>query len=203
MKYAIKIHSPEHSKAVQERLFELGCKWFAGQTRPMKYDIKTIASDSEGLLTCSENMSFDDARISLYPDHTVITLDDLYQMSPEDLKPKNIVKLNDRYTAEIIGDTVTIKLKSEYSDLVDSSFDIKKVKEIIKTYQNLNHELKAGDRVRIKKVEKGCNDWRWFSRLDEYIGAEFVIEDACGMKNSWYYLQGSDDVWCKEALEKI
>ena len=70
-----KVHSPEHSKAIQERLFELGYEW------------------SSGLLVCKNTNRGDlcvttNGTIHYNPEHTEgkwDTLDDLYKMEKEEV----------------------------------------------------------------------------------------------------------------------
>jgi len=95
MKYVIKAVSPEHSKVIQERLFELGIGWvLSGQ--------KVLIKETTMYLR-NGNIYLDKG----YGDEE-ITLNDLYT---RDLFPKSKpieVKLNSSYTAGVHPDKIVV-----------------------------------------------------------------------------------------------
>ena len=99
MNRKFRIKSEEHSKAIQNRLFELGHRWSISGDRPAYLDkpflfaedlIKNIThSDSEGYFNKHEYIES--------------TLDDLF----ENFKPIK-VKLNNKYTAAVHKDKIVV-----------------------------------------------------------------------------------------------
>lgn len=71
-----RVHNKAHSKAIQERLFELGYKWVVGDTSIAHLECPFLFVDSYGNLTFSFwRESFDLCE----SDYT--TLDDLYKLT--------------------------------------------------------------------------------------------------------------------------
>lgn len=94
-----RVHSPEHSEAIQERLFKLGYSWFSGkntqfQDKPFLYTKKNGYVLHDGAL-----------EVFLKEDAIQTTLDDLYKMTAP-----IIVQLNDDYIATIYKDSKTVEV---------------------------------------------------------------------------------------------
>ena len=94
-----RVHSPEHSKAIQEQLFKLGFSWLQGQEL-MYLDGDQLFANSNDLGYASDSEFYNNST------HKETTLDDLYKLNQP---PKPVeVKLNDEYTAIITDDKVKV-----------------------------------------------------------------------------------------------
>lgn len=75
--FKIKVKSKEHSKVIQERLFELNVKWCEGGARHLNHNENYLAVYDNELyygLTCWNEENTDN----------ILTLDDLYDMKKEE-----------------------------------------------------------------------------------------------------------------------
>lgn len=73
-----RVYSEQHSKAIQERLFELNKEiiWVTGSRETSWYNEKYLFLENENLLhICEDEID--------YPKYTLCTLDDLYKMQAE------------------------------------------------------------------------------------------------------------------------
>ena len=73
-----RVYSEQHSKAIQERLFELNkeISWVTGSRETSWYNEKYLFLENENLLhICEDEID--------YPKYTLCTLDDLYKMQSE------------------------------------------------------------------------------------------------------------------------
>jgi hypothetical protein len=99
-KFRIEIKSEAHSKAVQDKLFELGKKWSSsGSIQRYEYTKapKLFFKTDRSLITYSSDPTYGKGIQQ-------ITLDDLYEMCEN----KVVVRLNDSYDAEVTAEGVVV-----------------------------------------------------------------------------------------------
>ena len=114
-----RVHSPEHSEAIQKRLFELGYSWRHGG--------KEIENINQPFLLCDKSGYISYAYITqkgVY-DRSIskeATLDYLYNIE-QPIK----VELNDEYTAKVFKDKVVLECQDLTHDAIKKLY--KAVKE--------------------------------------------------------------------------
>ncbi len=87
-----RVHSPEHSKAIQERLFELGYKWCSGDIKAICTELPFLFADNDGTIGHGSILDYFNAQLN----HKETTLDKTYEMTA--LKK---IRLNSDYEAII------------------------------------------------------------------------------------------------------
>lgn len=125
--YLIWINSPEHSKAAQSRLFELGVWWSDGgpvlkHTDQLNLWVQGSGSRMElcylGGKSKEEPGDFIRERTS---NTTILTLDDLYKPDCPLLKPQFIsVMLNSTHTAHVYKDKVIVGCSTFPGHIIDA-----------------------------------------------------------------------------------
>ena len=121
-KFVIKIHSQEHSKVVQNRLFELGYKW-ADEKVTFKTDawssygrdglVIYVGVDSKDGRMTYGSVSFQKSSYSTIP---FITTDDLFSAEKEIVVK---VKLNSEYEATISKAGIVVGCQTFPLDIVE------------------------------------------------------------------------------------
>lgn len=118
----IRVHNPEHSEAIQKRLFKLGCGWSSwdglNKGQPIHLDAKFLFAYANFNISKSKNEDW-----FLAHKNKEVTLDDLYKM---DYGIK--VKLNDELEAEILDGFIQVGCQK---------IEFKKVKELYKAIKTL------------------------------------------------------------------
>ena len=117
-----RVHSPEHSEAIQKRLFELGYEWCVCG--------KTVNHTEAPLLTCYENGSI--YKNSSYDGYDArpnkeATLDYLYSLP---IKKEVHVRLNDSYVAAYVAGNDFVEVGSQ-------KIPIKAIIELVKQIEEL------------------------------------------------------------------
>lgn len=109
------IHSPEHSTAVQKRLFELGFRWSMGNKihAAESPSLQVNYCGPDGIITHASTKEW----TPLKP-HTVVTLDDLY--SDKFTVPKSVtIALNSEYKATVEPDGITVGCQTFPLSVID------------------------------------------------------------------------------------
>ena len=96
-----RVHSPEHSKAIQEQLFKLGVRFCSGDNETPLYADASVLHVKNKIVSHGNSWS-----VNSYESCEETTLDDLYKLN-QPPKPREL-KLNDEYTAIITEDKVKV-----------------------------------------------------------------------------------------------
>jgi hypothetical protein len=90
-----KVHSPEHSEAIQKRLFELGYGWYLSGKVLKNKDVSYLFCDIEKNITYSTTEKYFNSH-----DNQLATLDDLYKDDREQL---TVEEVESRFNVKVIG----------------------------------------------------------------------------------------------------
>ena len=96
-----RVHSPEHSKAIQEQLFKLGVRFCSGDNETPLYADASVLHVKNKIVSHGNSWS-----VNSYESCEETTLDDLYKLN-QPPKPREL-KLNNEYTAIITDDKVKV-----------------------------------------------------------------------------------------------
>ena len=117
-------NSPEHSIAIQNRLFELGYKWIGGDVKPICTNFKNLFTNKDG--TICHGYSSDDTFKESSKEEA--TLNDLYAQ-----KQSVSLDINDEYAAEYEKGSNEVRIGCQ-------KIKVTKIKELIYAIDELNSE---------------------------------------------------------------
>jgi hypothetical protein len=90
-----KVHSPEHSAAIQKRLFELGYRWSVNKKNIIHTEYPYLLCYRNGAITFSYTKSTFESK-----SNQLATLDDLYKDDREQL---TVEEVESRFNVKVIG----------------------------------------------------------------------------------------------------
>lgn len=120
-KFVIKIHSREHSKVVQERLFELGCKWQDGRRSFIDYAWSNYKAETVfyvGINVVKLEITYGEFKNyeKKYSHVPLISTDDLFSAEKEIIVK---VKLNSEYEATVSKAGIVVGCQTFPLDIVE------------------------------------------------------------------------------------
>ncbi len=126
-KFVIKIHSQEHSKVVQTRLFELGFRWHGYFGQKFASEPVNFYKEAAAILASAKTNELEYSPFDWYqknfPDYKVFTTDDLFSIEKEVVVK---VKLNSDYEAIVSKAGIVVGCQTFPLEIVEKLVAAKK-----------------------------------------------------------------------------